>query len=59
MLTEQFPTLFQVVICGVPYGTPQSTRSLAENLLIRLTPDQQLVAEIRPVSQTGKQLLLG
>ena len=53
------PTKFQVVINGIPYGSMQPTRSLAEMLLTNLTSDQRLLAEIQLVTQTGKQLLFG
>lgn len=59
ILTEQEPTKFQVVINGVPYGAPQPTRMLAEMLLTNLTPDQRLLAEVRPVTTGGKEILFG
>lgn len=59
MLTEQEPTKFQVIINGVPYGSAQPTRALAEALLSNLTPDQRALSEIRVVTQDGKQLLFG
>jgi hypothetical protein len=59
MLTEQMPTKFQVKINGIPYGQPQPTRMLAEMVLMNLTPDQRMLAEVVPVSQAGQQLLLG
>lgn len=58
MLTEAQPTKFQVIINGVPYGTPQPTSQLAELLLNNLTPDQRLLSEIRVVTPEGKQLLM-
>ncbi len=59
MITEQEPSRFQVVINGVPFGAPQPTRFLAENLLVNLTPEQRLLAEIRPITLDGKQVLFG
>lgn len=59
MLTEQEPTKFQVYINGIPYGSAQPTKFLAENLLVNLTPDQRALAEVRPVTSTGQQVLFG
>ena len=56
---ETNPTKFQVVINGVPYGAPQPSRMLADMLLTNLTPDQRLLAEVRPVTQGGKEILFG
>ena len=50
-------TKYQVFIQGVPYGTIQPTRMLAEMLLTNLTPDQKILAEIKPVTVSGQQLL--
>jgi hypothetical protein len=59
MITEQIPTKHQVVINNIPYGQAQPTRHLAEMILHNLTPDQQCLAEIKIVNQSGQQLLLG
>lgn len=59
LITEEEPTKFQVLINGVPFGSPQPSRFLAESLLTNLTPDQRALAEIRPVTSTGQQVLFG
>lgn len=59
MLTEQEPTRYQVIINGIPYGAPQPSKQLAEALLANLTPDQRLLAEVRVVTNEGKQILFG
>lgn len=59
MLTETEPSKYQVIINGVPFGSPQPTRHLAESLLNNLTVDQRALAEIRPVTQDGRQVLFG
>ena len=59
MITEQMPTKYQVVIGGVPYGAPQATQQQASMLLMNLTQDQRVLAEVRVVNQTGQQMLLG
>lgn len=59
MILEQEPTNFQVFINGIPYGSKQPTKHLAESLLNNLTPDQRALAEIRPVTTTGQQVLFG
>lgn len=50
-------TKYQVFIKGIPYGTTQPTRMLAEMLLTNLTPEQRVLAEIKPVTAAGQQLL--
>jgi len=57
MLLE--PTKYQVVIKGIPYGAPQPTKTLAEQLLANLTPDQRLLGEIKLVTLEGKEVLFG
>jgi hypothetical protein len=59
MLTEQEPIRYQVTIKGVPYGSPQPTRQLAEQLLYNLSVDQRVLTEIKQVTPTGQELLLG
>lgn len=59
MITEQQPIKFQVTIKGIPYGAPQITRQLAEQLLRNLSVDQQMVTEIKQVTSSGQELLLG
>ena len=59
LLTEQTPVKYVVVINGVQFGTPQVTRSLAEALVLRLSPEQQSLVEIRTVTPSGAELLLG
>lgn len=54
---QQEQLKFQVMISGVPYGTPQPSRQLAELLLSNLTPDQRVLAEVASVTSQGQQLL--
>lgn len=59
LLTEQTPLKFAVVVNGVQIGPSQPTRNLAEALILNLSPDQRLIAEIKPVTLSGSELLLG
>ncbi len=59
LLTEQDPIKFAVYVNGVKVGVPQPTKTLAEAVILQLPPDQQSLAEIRPVTTSGAELLLG
>ncbi len=59
LLTEQTPLKYIVVVNGVQVGTSQPTKTLAEAIIINLSPEQRMFAEIRPVTTNGAQLLLG
>jgi hypothetical protein len=58
-LTEQEPIQYQVTIKGIPYGAPQPSRQLAEQLLFNLSVEQRVLTEIKQVTPTGQELLLG
>ena len=59
MLVEVSTTKFVVKVNGVAISTPQQTRTLAEAFLLSLSPAQRALAEIVPVADNGKELLLG
>ncbi|MGZ8924615.1 MAG: hypothetical protein ACXW2E_01905 [Nitrososphaeraceae archaeon] len=59
MINEQTQPKYQVTINGIPYGTPQPSKTLAEALLVNLTTDQRQLAEITLVTAEGKQILFG
>lgn len=58
-LEQDNSTKYQVVINGVPYGTPQPSKHLAESILAKLVPEQQQLAEIRLITTDGKEVLFG
>lgn len=59
MLTEQTPVKYMVVVGGVPVSGQLPTRHVAEATILSLPIDQQSLAEIKIVTTTGAELLLG
>lgn len=59
LITEQNPVKFAVIVNGVQVGPAQPTKSLAEAIILNLPPDQRFLAEIKPVTASGAELLLG
>lgn len=59
MLTEVSTTRFVVKVNGVAISTRLQTKTLAEAFLLTLAPQQRAIAEIVPVADNGKELLLG
>jgi len=59
MLTEINQTFFAVYVNGRVIATNIPSRTLAEATLMNLPADQRQIAEIRPMSSDGKQVLLG
>ncbi|RWZ87210.1 MAG: hypothetical protein EO766_11810 [Hydrotalea sp. AMD] len=59
LITENTPIKFAVIVNGVQVGTPQPTKTLAEAIILNLPPQQRQLAEIRPVTTGGAELLLG
>lgn len=62
MLTEvpsASQTKYIVTVKGHAVSPPCASRQIAESYLVRLSPDQQAVAEITPVTSGGQQLLFG
>lgn len=59
MLAEVNPTLYCVRVGGRVIATNIPSRVLAEATLFQLPPDQRALAEIVPVTQDGRSLLLG
>lgn len=59
MLTEINQTFFAVYVGGRVVATNIPSRMLAEATLMNLPQDQRQLAEIRPMSSDGRQVLLG
>lgn len=59
ILTEQTPTQYVVIVNGHRISMPQSTRSMAEAILLQLPEQQRMVAEIQQITPTGQQVLFG
>lgn len=59
MLTEIESTQYVVKVNGIPVSSPQPTLRLAEAILLALPAQQQVLAEIIPVTSGGQQILLG
>lgn len=60
MLTEvPFQTKYVVKVQGRVVSAPQASRNLAEAFILNLPVDQRSLAEVVPVSDQGKELLLG
>lgn len=59
MITENDPTLYVVKINGVDISPRYPTPQLAESFVFRLPMEQQAVAQIVPVTNTGTQVLFG
>jgi hypothetical protein len=59
MLTEVAPVRFVVKVNGQVVCSPQPTRALAEAVILSLAPDQRQFAEVVPVTDGNKELLLG
>jgi hypothetical protein len=52
-------TKYLVKVQGVVVSPPCASRQIAESYVLHLTPQQQSLAEIVPITGGGKQVLLG
>jgi hypothetical protein len=59
MITEQLPIKYIVVVNGVPISGQLPTKRIAEATILTLPITQQSIAEIRVVTTSGTELLLG
>lgn len=59
MLAEVQPTLFQVRVAGRVIANNLPSRQLAEATIFTLPVDQRALAEIVPVTNDGRSILLG
>ncbi len=59
MLTEISLTRFVVKVNGITVCAPQLSRQLAEAAVLTLTPEQQALAVIVPITDGNQELLLG
>lgn len=59
MIEETLPMRYVVKVKGKEVSVPFLNEALAAQYVQSLPRDQQLVAEIVPVTTDGKQLLLG
>jgi hypothetical protein len=59
MLTEVTPTVWAVRVNGRVVVSGLPSQRLAENAVLNLPADQQKVAEVVPMTQDGRSILLG
>lgn len=59
MLAEVQPTLYSIRVAGRVIASNIPSRQLAEAQLFTLPADQRALAEIVPVTQDGRSILLG
>lgn len=59
MLHEVEDTKYVVKVNGRVVSVPFASRTLAEQAIANLPKDQQMIAEIAPVTSGGQEILLG
>lgn len=57
-LTETETVTYQVIVNGAVLNESASVQ-LAKSFVLQLTPEQRAVAQIVPIVESGKQILLG
>ena len=59
MLHENDKIMYVIKVKGQTVSIPYSSPSLAEQNISLLAPEHQLIAEVVPVTQDGREILLG
>ena len=59
LINEQEQVRYVIKVNGVTVSVPFATKPLAEAHIGNLPPEQQVIAEIVPMTESGKQILFG
>jgi len=59
LMDSENQVLFVVKVNGVAVSSPVAVRSVAETIKLQLPPEQQSLAVVETVTQSGQNLLLG
>lgn len=59
LINEQEQVRYVIEVNGQTVSVPFATKMLAEQHLGNLPQDQQIIAKIVPITESGKQILFG